>query len=499
MRHSSQSIRHWVPSRRGRRVVIVWLAVMVGLATRAVGSAIETPGLRIGAAASVASVVESIAAERAIEATISVAASGVIATQTLAGAPFDIVVFTDPLWMDRLRDAGLVRAEDRRIVASNRLVVIRSRRADDRDDDRLTSGRGVVADPAASPLGERTREALTSLGWTSSLTDRTLRAEDAQATLRLVEIGEADWGVVYASDARTSDRVHVVHEIDAVHHRPITIEAALLVDDPDARRFFAAVTGEAGRARWASAGFAVPDDVGDAETGDRTGREADDATMPWRAVVISLKVATVAVVAMLPPGIWIAWWLARSRSRWTSVIEAVVALPLVLPPVVVGYVLLRMLGRQGVLGSVLHDHLGIDVAFTWWAAAIASGIMGLPLLVRSARLGFESVDPDLERAAANAGAGRWRTFRRVTLPLAMPGVVAGATLAFARCLGEFGATIVVAGNLPGETRTLALAIWTESRTPGNDERIALLVIVAIALSVVATVVSEWLLRRWRIR
>ena len=182
-----------------------------------------------------------------------------------------------------------------------------------------------------------------------------------------------------------------------------------------------------------------------------------------------------------------------------GVVEAVVDLPLVLPPVVVGYLLLRMIGRGGVIGGFLHEHLGIDLAFTWWAAAIASGVMGFPLLVRSARPAIASVDRDLERAAANAGAGRWRTFRKVTLPLAAPGIIAGGTLAFARSLGEFGATVLVAGNLPGETRTLALAIWSETRIPGRETQVVGLVLVAVGLSITATLVSEWLTRRARHR
>ena len=213
------------------------------------------------------------------------------------------------------------------------------------------------------------------------------------------------------------------------------------------------------------------------------------------ALRVSLQVAAVATLLLMPPGVALAWWLARTRSRWSSLVESVVSLPLVLPPVVVGYLLLRLLGRRGWLGGVMHDHLGIELAFTWWAAAIASAVMGLPLLVRATRLGIEAVDRDLERAAANAGARPWGVFRRVTLPLAMPGVLAGGVLAFARSLGEFGATIVVAGNLPGETRTLALAIWTETRTPDGEGVLVLLVGLSVLLSVGATIVSGWCGRR----
>ncbi len=215
----------------------------------------------------------------------------------------------------------------------------------------------------------------------------------------------------------------------------------------------------------------------------------------WSAVEISLRVAFVAVIAMLGPGVLTAWWLARTRSRWSAVVDAVVNLPLVLPPVVVGYLLLRALGRRGWLGGLLHDQLGIDLAFTWWAAAIASAVMGFPLLVRSTRLAIELVERDLERAASGLGAGRCRTFLKVTLPLALPGVFAGVVLAFARSLGEFGATILVAGNQPGSTRTLALSIWTETQSQKGEDRLLTLVLVSIAISVAAMVVAEWLSRR----
>ena len=215
----------------------------------------------------------------------------------------------------------------------------------------------------------------------------------------------------------------------------------------------------------------------------------------WSAVEISLRVALVAVGVMLVPGILTAWWLARRRSKWTGVVEAIVNLPLVLPPVVVGYLLLRLVGRRGWFGGILHDQLGIDVAFTWWAAAIASAVMGFPLLVRSTRLAIELVERDLERAASGLGASPVQTFVKVTLPLAGPGVLAGAVLAFARSLGEFGATILVAGNQPGSTRTLALSIWTETQTASGEDRLLVLVLVSVGISVAAMVLAESLSRR----
>ena len=215
----------------------------------------------------------------------------------------------------------------------------------------------------------------------------------------------------------------------------------------------------------------------------------------WSAILLSLKVAVVAVLVMLPPGVACGWLLARRRFPGRSVLDAAIHLPLVLPPVVVGYLLLLSIGRRGWLGGWLFEHFGMDLAFTWKAAAIASTVMGFPLLVRAVRLAIVAVDPRLESAAATLGAGPVRVFLTVTLPLAVPGVLAGIVLAFARSLGEFGATIMVAGNIEGVTRTIPLAIYTEVQTPGGDAGAMRLVLIAIVVSFAALLASELLSRR----
>jgi molybdate transport system permease protein len=199
---------------------------------------------------------------------------------------------------------------------------------------------------------------------------------------------------------------------------------------------------------------------------------------------------------MLIPGVACAWLLARKRFYGKTMLDAIIHLPLVLPPVVVGYALLLLLGRAGVIGRWLDHSLGIQVAFTWRAAALASAIMGFPLLVRTSRLAIEMVDSRLEEAAATLGAGPLRVFTTVTLPLAAPGVLAGIVLAAARGLGEFGATITFAGNIEGQTRTLPLAIYTNSQVPGGDTAATRLVVVSVAVSLLAVVASELLVRRW---
>ncbi|MCR6662957.1 MAG: molybdate ABC transporter permease subunit [Luteimonas sp.] len=215
------------------------------------------------------------------------------------------------------------------------------------------------------------------------------------------------------------------------------------------------------------------------------------------AIALSLKVAIVASLASLPFGIGVGWLLARGRFFGKSLLDALVHLPLVLPPVVIGYVLLVWLGHNGTAGRFLHETFGISFAFRWTGAALASAIMGFPLMVRSIRLSIEAVDRRLEQAASTLGANRLRVFFTITLPLAWPGIVAGAVLAFAKALGEFGATITFVSNIPGETQTLSSAIYGLMQVPGGESGIWRLAAVAIAISLLALLASEWLVRRQR--
>ena len=215
----------------------------------------------------------------------------------------------------------------------------------------------------------------------------------------------------------------------------------------------------------------------------------------WAIVALSLKVSLVAIIASLPLAYGLAWLLARRRFAGRGLLDAAVHLPLVLPPVVTGYALLLLFGKAGPVGAWLYDTLGITLVFHWTGAALAAAVMALPLMVRALRLSLEAVDTGLEEAARTLGAGRWHTFRTITLPLTLPGIVAGGVLGFARSLGEFGATITFAANIPGETRTLPLAIYSALQVPGTEMDVARLAIISIILSITALVTSEWLLRR----
>ena len=219
----------------------------------------------------------------------------------------------------------------------------------------------------------------------------------------------------------------------------------------------------------------------------------------WTAVHLSLEIAGLATLISLPFAIAAAWVLARCRFPGKAVFDSFVHLPLVLPPVVTGYILLVLLGRYGVIGSFLLQHFNIVFAFRWTGAAIACAVMGFPLMVRAIRLAIEGVDPRLEAAAGTLGANPFLTFATVTLPLAVPGIIAGMVLAFAKALGEFGATITFVSNIPGETQTLSAAIYTALQDPNGDSTVVRLTMVSILLAIVALIASEALARRARIK
>jgi len=211
-------------------------------------------------------------------------------------------------------------------------------------------------------------------------------------------------------------------------------------------------------------------------------------------VVLSLEVALASVAASLPVAIAVAWLLARRDFPGKTALDALVHLPLVLPPVVVGYLLLVVLGRGGVLGPALAS-MGIVFAFRWTGAALAAAVMSFPLVVRAVRLSMEAIDPRIEAAGRTLGARPWRVFATLTLPLAWPGIVTGALLGFARSLGEFGATITFVASIPGETETLPLAIYAYTQVPGAEGHALRLSILSVILSLAALAVSEWLVRR----
>ncbi|QUM82830.1 molybdate ABC transporter permease subunit [Moritella sp. 5] len=213
------------------------------------------------------------------------------------------------------------------------------------------------------------------------------------------------------------------------------------------------------------------------------------------ALLLSLKVSSVAVLFSLPFGIACAWILARCEFPGKSLFDSLIHLPLVLPPVVIGYILLISMGRQGSIGAILYDWFGWSFSFSWRGAALAAAIVSFPLMVRAIRLSFESVDIRLEQAARTLGSNRLRVFFTITLPLTLPGIVSGMVLAFARSLGEFGSTITFVSNIPGETRTIPLAMYSFIQTPGAEHEAARLCVIAIVIAVLSLTASQWLAKK----
>jgi molybdate transport system permease protein len=215
----------------------------------------------------------------------------------------------------------------------------------------------------------------------------------------------------------------------------------------------------------------------------------------WQAVELSLQVALFATALSLPFALAIAYALARWRFPGHGLLNGLVHLPLILPPVVTGYVLLLALGRKGCIGAWLDDWFGIVFAFRWTGAVIAASVMAFPFMVRAIRLAIEAVDRDMERSAASLGASPWRVFTRITLPMIRPGIIVGSVLCFAKALGEFGATISFVGNIPGQTRTIPTAIYDHLQVPGGASAVWPLALLSISLAMSALALSEWLGRR----
>ncbi|MGF1717024.1 molybdate ABC transporter permease subunit [Photobacterium chitinilyticum] len=218
-----------------------------------------------------------------------------------------------------------------------------------------------------------------------------------------------------------------------------------------------------------------------------------------QALLLSLKISGVAVLVSLPLGILCAWLLARCQFHGKAILDGIVHLPLVLPPVVIGYLLLTLMGRQGIIGRTLYDWFGLTFSFSWRGAVIAVAVVSFPLMVRSIRLALEGVDLKLEQAARTLGASPVKVFFTITLPLTLPGILTGTILAFARALGEFGATITFVSNIPGETQTIPLAMFSFIETPGAETEAARLCIIAIVIALASLLVSEWMTRMARNR
>ena len=420
-----------------------------------------------------------------------------LARQAVAGARADVFFAADQQWMRWLEDEGVVGSGQARIVASNELVVIVPDGAfAPRVPSELVGLDRVALANENVPAGRYAQEALTTAGAWDALTNTIVRGGSVRGVLEWVARGEVAAGVVYRTDAIVEDAVDIAFTFPPEGHSPVQYWAAPLTSSEYSVSALAfvefAVSGEAG-AIFESAGFASPLPV--EASAQATAPQLVTIPAVGSAIRLSLIVALLATVLGLVPAVTLGWVLARRDFLGKSVLSTLVLVPLVIPPVVTGFLLLSVLGTQSPLGRMLAS-LGLPIPFTLLGATIAALVVGFPLYVISIRGAFEAVDPLYEELSSTLGVSPQQTFFRVSLPLALPGIVAGAVLAFARALGEFGATIVLAGNVEGSTRTISLAVYTLLESPSGREATWVLVGASVALSLIALLGFETL-SRWQ--
>ena len=492
-----------LPGRRSAPLVAsVAVALLVGAAPAVAQE--EPSDILVLAASSLTDVLPRVAAAwqstDAAAVRFSFDATSRLARQAVAGARADVFFAADQQWMRWLENAGVVQPGHARIVAGNELVLIVGAGAfAPRAPSELTQLDRVALANENVPAGRYAREALTAAGVWDALTGKIVRGGSVRGVLEWIARGEVQAGVVYRTDAIVEDAVDIAFTFPPEGHAPVQYWAAPLTasEYPGSALAFVdfAAAGDAG-AILESAGFVSPPPP-EAST-QAVGPQLVTIPAVGSAIRLSLIVALLATILGLVPAVAIGWVLARRDFLGKSVLSTLVLVPLVIPPVVTGFLLLSVLGTQSPLGRMLAS-LGLPIPFTLVGATIAALVVGFPLYVISIRGAFEAVDPLYEELSSTLGVSPLQTFFRVSLPLALPGIVAGAVLAFARALGEFGATIVLAGNVEGSTRTIALAVYTLLESPSGREATWVLVGASVSLSLLALLGFETLSRRQRQR
>jgi molybdate transport system permease protein len=440
---------------------------------------------------------------------VSFAGSSRVARQLVEGAPADIVAVANPRWMKVLVREGVVVPQTQRDLVQNRLVFVEP------VDGPLSAGamsdlgsdpwsKVAIAGPTV-PAGQYAREVIDRTGLAATIQPKLVIATNVRSTLSLVAQSQVDGGFVYRTDAQAEPRVRIALTLDTSLHSPIRYPVALTqdgVEHRDADAFVSFLLGPVGQGIFQQAGFAAPTSWEPAPVQDSPvggGASLSPATESIEGPMrLSVWVAVVSLMLSIVPAVGIGWLMARREFWGKSLLSTVLMAPLVLPPVVTGYLLLKAFGRGGVFTPVL-EAAGIEVAFTRWGAVVAAAVVGFPLLLILVRQAIESVDIRYPAIAQTLGLSPFRAFIRVTLPMALPGIIAGCVLAFARALGEFGATAMIAGDHPGETRTLALAVYALAEVPGGEDAAATLVWISLGLCAVALIAYERLVWRQRRR
>jgi molybdate transport system permease protein len=467
------------------------------------GRAYQEESLLILAAASLTDVLPQVAARweegGGMPVRFSFDATSRVAPQILEGAPADLFFSADVGWMDWVSQGGGVIEGTRTTLLGNELVLVvpAGGAFSPRTPEEVAASqvRRVALAGENVPAGRYGQAALEFSGVWEDLARRVVRAGNVRGALEWVALGEVDAALVYRTDAMAEARVRVAFSFPPNAHPPILYPAAVTLRalHPQAAEEFLAFCGtEEAREIFRSYGFGTPP----SSLQTREAPQNSPLPHPWSAIRLSLWVALAATLVGFLPAVALGWVLARKDFFGKSLVATLALVPLVLPPVVTGFLLLSLLGTQGPLGGWLAD-LGLPIPFTLLGAMLAALVVGLPLYVVSVRNAFQAVDPSYEELSWTLGCKPRPTFLRITFPLALPGIAAGAVLAFARALGEFGATVVLAGNIEGSTRTIALAVYSLLESPQGRDAIWVLVGASVLLSMLALLGYEVLSRRQR--
>lgn len=435
---------------------------------------------------------------------LNFASSSTLARQIVSGAQFDVFISANSKWMNHLEDKALVDSTLQRDLISDRLALIAP--ADSKLPLKEHSINRVLAymngsialgDPLHVPCGLYAKEALSSLKCWDAIQSRVIPASSVRIAQQYVENGQCELGIVYEAGAMQSNDVKILSVLNESLHTPIRFSAASAIDSILGNEFLAFLSQSSAMNIFIEAGFTPCNPIRPFRVHQGAPVEPAFEVDIWQTLIISIKVAATCTIIVAVPGIWLGYILARKVFPGRSLVNACVHLPMVVPPVVTGYLALMMLGKNSVFGTWLYDTFGVSIAFTWVGAVVVSAVMGLPMLVRSVKTAFEMIDQRYAQAAGTLGASPFVAFLTVTVPLAGPGILSGLVLAFARCLGEFGATAIFAGNIPNKTQTLSLAIYSYTQIPGAESSVANLVGISILVSFFAMLGSEFLNQRMK--
>lgn len=413
-------------------------------------------------------------------------ASGALRRQIEQGAPVDVFLPAASRQMDELAVKGMVAAGTRRDLLVNEVVLIAPIGSTQLRDFAGLAGAEIrlvaLGDPASVPAGEYGQQVLRSLGLWERVEPRLVLAKDVRQVLTYVESGNADAGIVYASDAQGSKGVRVVATAEVGRHAPIVYPVAVMAGTREpalARAFVAFLSSREADSVFRKFGF-LPGGTSGGPLA-LNGEQPLDLSPLW----ISLRTSLVATMLTFVLGLSAAFWMSGYQGRARNLVDGLFLLPLVLPPTVIGFFLLLLFGRNSAFGQLLQG-FGLTIAFSWPATVIAATVVAFPMMYRASLGALEQVTPTLLQAARTLGASEWRVFQRVTLPLAWPGILAGTVLAFARALGEFGATLMLAGNIPGRTQTMPVAIFFAAEG-GEMNRALGWVLLIVGVSLIAIV------------